>query len=496
MISPKDLHVTHQTISIEETQTIATPAKVGIAHVEYHVRRVIDLRNLERVDAYHVTCSLRLSIPNGDPFDLLAIEQRSFGPYPALLSNTIELVAGADTIEDLHVIDYAPKTMNTAVVSDTNQNNDASTNVSQQHTTGSTTAQTNTFGGSASLGATGDIPNLGGAANFEHSSTHSREVSDALTRTSGTNVSRGESTSMTIKDWGSYARIEKDGAAARWLWGQEYPWNAVQLRTTRTSDGKIDLPQYMIDRLYQNGQVLPPSELAQLGIHFSCQACWYLEVPANRPSHPLVRLDHAFELCTARHRVESAGADSPFSLTLDELTLSAVASPDLDLELLGLDPLDAGAGVNGAVIGFVEGKFLYPPAYGQSFRIASDDNNLLVRGTGFDPAMQTDFSHGAVTLDVYFKLLDADADIQLHLKHWKVGDLGATMTLAINGTTLTTHVDGTESSDQSYTSVTLRRKDFASVEYCDYLRLGLNTLKLTITGPAGAVYRLKALAIG
>ncbi len=76
------------------------------------------------------------------------------------------------------------------------------------------------------------------------------------------------------------------------------------------------------------------------------------------------------------------------------------------------------------------------------------------------------------------------------------------MTIVINGdATITRFVDAAEtgSGGDNVLVVVLRNKDFTSVDYCDHLQMGLNTVSISIApldGQEKAMYQLLALAVG
>ncbi len=107
----------------------------------------------------------------------------------------------------------------------TNVNNTASSSKdsSQQHTSGSTTSQSNSFGGSVSVGVTGEIPTAGASGNFEHSSSYTKENSDTNSKSNDKEKQLSEAASMSIKDWGSYAFLDTNQLKPQWVFAQEFP---------------------------------------------------------------------------------------------------------------------------------------------------------------------------------------------------------------------------------------------------------------------------------
>ena len=191
----------------------------------------------------------------------------------------------------------------------------------------------------------------------------------------------------------------------------------------------------------------------------------------------------------------------------------------LDLGLLALEPLPTREEDGGAIIGFVRSQFLAEPDNKQGFSIKSTANTLYAVGTGFttpasgDAPMTADVTNAPATMTVYLKVDDADSDLSLHIKHWKVTPAGCLMTIEINpppsangvpaNDPITRHIDSFEagSGTDNVTEVILRRKDYASGDFYDYLQLGLNTITIQIASldtsksPAQCVYAIRALAV-
>lgn len=181
-------------------------------------------------------------------------------------------------------------------------------------------------------------------------------------------------------------------------------------------------------------------------------------------------------------------------------------SPSLDLGLLALEPIGSGGNTRDAVVGFVPNQFTVPPSAESkyAYKITAESNNLEVRGTGFTDVMSTDFTQGPVTMTVYFKVLDTDSDVTLFMKHWKTTAAGCVLQILVNDdTTLTRHIDGLEDEGggDNVSAIPLRYKQFDSVDYCDFLKIGLNVVTITIkptqdiTAPDGAGYAIRALYV-
>lgn len=228
------------------------------------------------------------------------------------------------------------------------------------------------------------------------------------------------------------------------------------------------------------------------------KATWHVALPSDLAQQTL-HLDHELNYLTASHGYKG---DKPY-VRIDAAPASfRIVSPDIDLTLLGLDPIKNGEGDNGAVVGFSANHFVVPPSNGSSFKILSGANNLQVTGTGFDTGMTTGFGEAPVKLKILFKIIDDLYQYSLFIKHWKVGKIGCKMTIVCNGdeaNPLIRYVDDIEGAggENNLLTLNLRNKDYASIDYHDYLLLGTNTIEITITpNEAGACYQLRAIAIG
>lgn len=469
----------------------------GSTYTTYEVVQVTDVRNLTAVRTYVVTCTHRVVIPNTTVFDLTPSSDNMFSEYPALLSSQFEVEGASDYAARL--LTYAPRTLNTTVMATVNESEGANESFTRQHTSGSSTSQTNTYGASMSLGFSGEDPTGSVGAEFSESETTEHSSSDMSGSDKGSNSESGASDSMSIKDWGSYAYLDATNLVPTWLWGQEYPWDVIQYRYCE-KDNNVTLPEFVLCRLFDNvkepKQAFPPSQLSLFGIDFTMKAAWQVALPAELSKQSLV-LKHRLAYISASHGLEGGKTVVTMNPAPVPFTL---APPPLDLTLLGLDP----AQLPGPVIGFIPSKFIVAPEAGGPFKIISDTNAMQVSGTGFDSVMTTSFKGGSASLLVQFKIIDATVAYGLFLKHWKTTENGCSLSMVFNGDTanpVVRHVDSMESEggDENLTSVTLRHTDYSAADYHDYLVMGLNTVEITITpdDPAEAAgYLLKAIALG
>lgn len=468
----------------------------GSGVVQLEVRLYNDLRNGGSARAFIVTCTERLMIPNRTPYSV-GLGSGTFDDYPALLQSRVALKD--DPSLDVRLIDYSPKTLNSSIQTDEVRSATDGTTSTQQSTTGSSTATTNTYGASASIGMSGDMPTASVSGSYEHSSTDS-SYSDVMTGSSvSTDHQLSNSSGMTIKNWGSYVQLDDKCLSPSWVWGQEYPWNIIQFKDKDPNADAVRLPDFILARLHDANQAYPPSELSLFGINFVSKVSW-LVTPPPLATGILINSDHNINFVGATHSFR----EGKFEAKISSTSKAYFNQPqDIDLELYALDPILPSDPPGSGVVGFVANKFIVRPADGKPFKIASDSNNLHVRGQGFAAPMTTAFAGDVpATMTVWFKIVDTDSDVTLYLKHWKTGAKACVLTVTINGTSIVRHVDTAEAEGggSDVTSVPLRFKDFASIDYCDYIVLGLNTLTLEIKpsadGAAGAAgYAISALSI-
>lgn len=495
IIKERDLYTHSVTAAL-----MSSGIRVGTTTIQYEVRRYVDTRNMTSEDNFVVTCTQRFFVPNGDPFSPTVQQVTGFVNYPALITNGITFSDPDNIVSTILLLDYAPKTMNTSVTTSQNVATSAGATNTQEYSSGSSVAQTNSYGGSLSIGFFGKSVTGGIGVSGSKSNTSESSWSQGSGHSVDTGAQYSNDASMAIKDWGSYAQLDATtNCWPTWIWGQEYPWDLIDFRNT-DNNGNVILPQYVIDRLYDGTQVYPPSELALLGVNFASKASWLVTLRAGTTDTTSLSFDHALTLCVATHQLQS----SALVATLDTYSQATQTVTSLDLAQLALDPI---GGNNGpAMVGFIPAQFDAPPtSTGGSFQIRAESNLMLVRGSGFTGASQTgfmttDFSQGTVTLTLYFKVLETADDVSLSFKHW-VDSGGVTLSIQVNGgATITRLIDAPEAGGggDNVTVVPLRRKDFTSVDFCDLLTLGTNTVVVTFANAPGSTanYTLMAIAAG
>lgn len=497
MLNPSDLYA--QTLFSRIIVTGAGGRDVGTLEVRYEVRQISNVRDLQHVSAYRIHCTQRLVIPNEMGFALKPSMYDTY-TYPALVTSKVECLAPDGS--NLRLLDYQPRTLNSTITTSSNQNDGSTRTSGQQHTTGSSTAQTNSYSTSLSLGFFGADPTGSIGAESSHATTTERSRSDSAMSEFGMHHERSSGESMSVKDWAGYACLDRSCTTPSWVWGQEHPWDVIKYR------GAV-LPDFVLDQLRDKSVdppiIYPPSHLALFGIDFVMKAAWQVDL-LEYPEQQRLSLKHTVELLEGGHGVEVDFHTFHVWLGPDPIVLEAT-SPVLDLTLLGLDPILGGGADNGAVIGFAAfSKFILAPWAYAPFKIISEANTLQVTGAGFtfDQGMMTDFQGKSTSLCIQFKVIDSVTQYALFMKHWKLGAGNCVMTIVINGdqqNPLQRHIDWKEGEggEDNLTTIVLRNKDYTSIDYHDYLVMGLNTIDITLSPQAPGVqtaYALRALAIG
>jgi len=153
----------------------------------------------------------------------------------------------------------------------------------------------------------------------------------------------GLADSMSLKTWGAYASINTENTGVSWAWGQEYPWNIFYFNAQGSNPtGDINLPDYVVDRMYNEPFVLPPSDLSLFGLDFISVARWIITSPEPEAFGDKMKFDTDLSVYLASHGLvpSTSGGKSTFlaSLNLDPDTATH-RSKTLNLTLLGLVPI-------------------------------------------------------------------------------------------------------------------------------------------------------------
>jgi hypothetical protein len=536
MMNTRDLYTFHVAQPLSYTPPSSNiVTQVGTTIISYEIRRYRDLRNLDDTLAYRVLCTQRIVIPNKNGYMPGGADVTAFTDYPAIVTNQIVV---ADSPE---LVGYSPRTLNSSVLTSSSSGSGSSGSTNLQHTSGSSTSQSNSFGATASIGFFGEALTGGISIDQDQTSESARSRSSSAGSGFASNRQQSSSDSMSVKDWACNAYLDTGTSSPTWVWGQEYPWNVLQYRD---DDGasNITLPSFVEALLYDTAtsQVLPPSALSQFGIDFTMSAVWTVKPAAGAGS---VTLTHSINYFTATH--QTSGTASTVNGQLNQvgptITPSGGAAyigpftystPALDLYTYGLDPIQSDDGRAAAAVGFVPSRFLVKPVPATvsgttvtgptPFVMLSEANNLLVQdatiygtltssdaGAGFTPsvtALAAAFTKNcaALTMKLSFKVVDPVRSYRLYMKHWMTGTVGVTLTFVVNGDTdnpIVKHVDALESEggENNLLAISLRNLNYGSADYHDYLKLGRNTIEITLSpigaSPAECGYQVRAISI-
>ena len=457
--------------------------------------------------------------------------------YPALINTFIAPVPAVESGFSIQLLDYSPKTLNTKVQSSgsTGIGSSAGQSSSISNTVGSSTSQTNSYGTSvsANAGFMGDI--FTGGASLTESSEHSTTTTTDKSQTTGTGTSASESSNqssgdaMSIKDWGAYAIVNPYTQQPAWFFGQEYPWDAILCRLTDEafnpnpanpnagSQMHLILPSDMQNRLFDGKILFPPSQLSMFGFNFVMKAAWLLTVDYGQSGASCdIELTHNINYYSASHSFNGKEArvyldKSPTILQCDKD--SGNISEAINLMVMALNVI--GLPNKPAITGFLPKQFTVNPSVGP-FKIVSSANTLLIEDTtdyqGQYPSVPSFTATGSaliasppsglLSMTAYFKVVDTVYDYSLYMKHWITGTEGVKLTITINNTyTITKYVTTLEAQggENNLLTIVLRKQDFSSVDYHDYLQLGLNVISISIEAIDGIAngfnYQLRALSV-
>ncbi|MHB1765833.1 MAG: hypothetical protein ACYCS1_09980 [Gammaproteobacteria bacterium] len=497
MLNPNDLYTYQDIVPMKE---INSGTIFGTSIIQYSFRKYIDNQNLKNVLSYVLHCKHRIIIPNANDYSPGPNSEQKYENYPAIVTNSIQIEAPDGAALNLRQI--FPKTLNSSVNTSLSQQSGSTSSNSVQSTNGSNMSQTNTFGVNVSAGIFGELPVFNIGADY----SHGWESGSSSSKTSGSDTSRqnGSSSdeSMSIKDWSSYGYVDNKAQKPSWIWGQSYPWDVIQYNYSADDGLTISLPSFIKARMTDDIRVFPPSQLSLFGVDFTMTASWLISFPQGITSPEKVRLSHSMTCYTASHSLSGATLVSHLQDKNDAAT-AEYQSPSMEMSTYALEPLLSADAKNGAAVGFTVNPFIYPPTtHSSEFKIVSAANNLQVTGTGFDSSMNADFSV-IPSLTVNFKVLDTTNDYSFLFMSWIGSNSSACkLTVTINTRyTVTVYVDATEGQggQNNVTTVELRNTDFTSINFHDYLVLGLNQVVVTAAPADSTVpnqYALFAMAIG
>jgi len=470
----------------------------GETLITYQVQRFRDVSNLSSERAYLVTMMQRVIVPNPTLYQPGPSSSTSYLNYPAILQNEVALSASNNP--KILLRNIFPRTLNAQVSTSQSENNGSESAKSVQNTTGSNQSTVNSYGVSLSLGFSGTSP-LGSLTTQSGQSFSSGTMQSSTTgNTSTTTQNTGASQSMSIKDWSSFGILDAAAVNPSWLFGQAYPWDVLQYNQAG-SGGSINLPSFVVADLYDNGLVLPPSQLSQFGIDFTMTANWLLLYTGPITEDETLQFTHTITSYTASH-MASGGTINATLQSKSQAATCTVQPPALSLSKYGLAPLSATGVTAGSAIGFSAADWTIPPTSARgACKVVSPGDTLQVDAVGFDATMTSDFST-ATTVTLTFKVADYNLAYTLALMHWLGSGSGpVNVSWDVNGKgsgVVSVEAEKGEGAQGNTAVIAMRNTDFSDIGFHDFLVIGTNTVTLTITpqGTGAASYTLHAIGLG
>jgi len=503
---------------------------IGVFSSDYQVTSYDDvqMKDYSTIDKrnrkFLVHCTQRINIFNISGMNLSpTANKNSYLDYPVLINTIVEasLPESSPGAVDFQLLEYSPQTVNTKIQQSGATTGSNGTTNTLSNTIGSSTSETNSYGATVTIGAAELNDSI--SANYEHSSTTSNDHSQTKGSESSASKSRENSSSMSMKDWGAYSLVNPATKFPSWTFGQEYPWDAIECRTSNSPDpsgqSQIVIPAETQSRLWDNIRLYPPSQLSMFGVNFVMKSLWLITVDKEPVDSEGVQVEftHAINYFSGSHKLENGLANvymdqNPTMLYGDN---DDSLSPTLDLTLMGIDPISRD---KPAVIGFIPNKFVVKPEDG-SFLIASTCNNLLITdttssqpsaGQGFtssETALTATVSGtSSLQMTISFKVIDTVNDYTLFIKHWKKsGSDDILLSFIFNDdkvNAITKYVTAMEAEggENNLLSINLRNQEYATIDYHDYLQLGLNKVDVVITPVSGqptsdCAYQIRAISI-
>jgi hypothetical protein len=558
MFNSQDPYSYTQFITLYDNANSKSPS-IGVLAVEYRVSLYNDVRTrnqksvtLPQNQQFLLCCTQRLFLVNPGnssvaPITGSTLANEFFANYPALIETYMKVAESSGVTLD--VMDYSPHTVNTAVTTSgtTGNSTGATQGTSSSSTTGSSYTESSTYGVSVTVGDTFS----GATASYDSSTSKTTDQSKTSGYESGVSMGKenSSSASMSIKNWGSYASVNPVHRHPTWVFGQEYPWNAINCRYAGSetypgvpgfSDPNnnqflMTIANSMIANLCDGVMLYPPSELSMFGINFVMKCNWRVCVDDTASTE--ITLIHNIDYFSASHIAVKLGETYTPHVYLDKVPSKLSISPDstnthtftvkLDLNIMGLDPL--GVNTTAAIIGFLPRKLIppaviAPPATSaplcNTFKTISSTNDLLIENATFYGSQSTsgftvsqahltanwsDTQNTPYNLILYFKIIDSVREYTLYMKHWATQATIIELTFVINGDTSNTIIkyvtalEG-EGGDNNILSIALRDLDFGSIHYHDYLQLGLNSISITMkpienSWSSNCGYQIRAISI-
>ena len=470
-------HNSHNYTKIIDLKDNLTDVVFGKSINEYTIFRYTDIANLKKVQGYFISLRQRIIIPNTTAYTPGSSALSKYDNYPILIENKVNLKTDAASKTVITLQNFFPKTLNTSISTNSSSQTGKETSTQTQNSSGSSTTNVNTFGVQVSVGYMLGMPLAQVSASYGHSWI--KETSHSTSQLQGQSQQQHHSHSdvMSVKNWSSDASQALDQTGLNWTWSQSYPWDAILFRTSEQGD-QVELPEYVKSRMVSDNVLLPPSELSLFGLDFTQTASWIVLYPEGELATDTLSIQHAINHFTASHDLNN----KTFSATMQspkEAKKAVFEVDDIDLSLYSLAPI----GLSGfAEVGFLVDDFLISPTtYKDKFKIMSNINNLVVTGTGFDENITTNFSV-PTSMQVNFKINDYSRPYILELAHSLSKDgSDCKIEWTVNEKYKGTIVLRSDDMEENQTIVSLRNVDIESVNFHDYLTLGFNTIKLTMS---------------
>ena len=474
----KDIYTAQKLVELKNEKGVV----FGSSFNEYTILRHIDTANLKQTKGYMVILRQRIKILNLNGYSPGTSTQVSYASYPALLINSVSLAVNSEA--QVRLNSFFPRTLNASVsVSGGNQDS-SSSSTSHSTTSGSSATNANTYSVSANLGFFGDVPTGGVSGGYSHSTSHTHYHSHTHGTESGHSHTEDHSAAMSVKDWSSFASLQSS-VDIQWLWSQTYPWNALNYNQIDPKTKNVILPDYMEKQLYDGKLLHPPSELSVFGVDFVQHASWIVEYPDGvSDGKETIKFENNIQSFYGSHGLDE---DKKFFLHIsspDTANTMKYESDTIDLSLYALTPVTSLTSHSPASIGFMVNEFTTAPTKEtDSFKIVSPHTNLQVTGQGFGSNMTADFK-SKVSMNVYFKIDEKDLDHDLIFIHWLgEGSGSCKIDWKINDKfsgSLLIDANRTRGNDNDLDKVSLRNLDSQSINFHDYLQLGLNEIVLSV----------------
>jgi hypothetical protein len=459
----------------------------GYVNFKAFVVKKISTLNLKSKPVYVIRTALKVSIYNTQDFNIAPGAVTAFMNYPAIFNFKKSLTClAASEVGNFKLLTYSPITVNSSInTSRSDSTGKVLTNSSQQ-SVGSSSSQTNSFGVNVQAGLMMELPMWSVGLSYDHAYTSGQNQERSTVAGNSAEQQMSNVDSFSIKDWGIYSKVNREALEASWICAQEYPWDVLQFRNAK-GDGAIELPQPIIDRMLVGNCVLPPSQLSLFGTDFTFSAEW-----SFTPSDENVDMDAELlsigvntSYVLASH--QRTGSSEPYGLA------PSFAQPAFDsnalkltwwqLECLALNPIVPGR--NDASLNLDKlPTSRFPTKAGIPLTVDSPTHTLLCVAKGFAPGMIADVAKASASYKLAFKVAETVGEVSLYLKHWKLDEAGLVLNIEINDVPLPAqYVDALqgEGGTGNRLTIMLRSTDYMAEDFCDYLKVGLNVINITVS---------------